>query len=113
MASLRSAARTGQGPRLTKTSSSPGSRAIAWRNSQANSPEKNPRARREESMAKKAPKKEAASLEKDNTASYDAFKQFEGKRYTGMKIGRSHKWNYDPGVWKETKLTPDEWQINY
>jgi len=45
--------------------------------------------------------------------SYNEFKEFEGQRYTGMKIGRSHKWNYDQGVWKETKITPDLWQIGY
>ncbi|MFT3883308.1 MAG: hypothetical protein QM703_27100 [Gemmatales bacterium] len=44
---------------------------------------------------------------------YDQFKEYEGKRYTGMKIGRSHKWYYDKGEWKETKLTPDEWRIEY
>src|SRR5207244_2674106 len=41
------------------------------------------------------------------------FKEFEGKRYTGMKIGRSHKWYYDKGEWKEKKVTPDEWQFTY
>src|SRR5438477_4262995 len=51
--------------------------------------------------------------EKDLAASYNKFKTFEGKQYTGMKIGRSHKWNYDAGVWKETKLTPDLWGISY
>jgi len=30
-----------------------------------------------------------------------------------MKIGRSHKWYYDQGVWKETKLTPDEWGVSF
>src|ERR1043166_5897964 len=30
-----------------------------------------------------------------------------------MKIGRSHKWYYDQGEWKETKVTPDLWQISY
>ncbi|MFL5765514.1 MAG: hypothetical protein ACJ77K_16335 [Bacteroidia bacterium] len=54
-----------------------------------------------------------AALEKDIAASYNEFKEFEGKQYTGMKIGRSHKWNYDKGVWKEKKITPDEWEINY
>ena len=44
---------------------------------------------------------------------YDAFKQFQGKRYTGMKVGRSHKWRYDPGEWKETKVTPDRWEFKY
>jgi len=49
----------------------------------------------------------------DIAATYNEFKEFEGRRYTGMKIGRSHKWYYDQGEWKETKITPDEWQINY
>ena len=30
-----------------------------------------------------------------------------------MKIGRSHKWYYDQGEWKEKKITPDLWQIGY
>src|SRR5215208_6406559 len=59
---------------------------------------------------KTAQKKEA---EKDHSASYNEFKEFEGQQYTGMKVGRSHKWNYDKGVWKETKLTPDLWEIDY
>lgn len=45
--------------------------------------------------------------------SYNSFKSFEGKRYTGMAIGRSHKWNYDKGVWREAKVTPDRWEITY
>jgi hypothetical protein len=48
-----------------------------------------------------------------NARSYNSFKTFEGKRYTGMAIGRSHKWNYDKGVWRETKVTPDRWEITY
>src|SRR6266536_5820694 len=49
----------------------------------------------------------------DLAGSYDEFKEYEGQRYTGMKIGRSHKWHYDQGEWKETKITPDLWQIGY
>ena len=49
----------------------------------------------------------------DPAVSYDEFKEHEGQRYTGMKIGRSHKWYYDQGEWKETKITPDLWQISY
>lgn len=49
----------------------------------------------------------------DPSVSYDEFKQYEGQRYTGMKVGRSHKWYYDKGEWKETKITPDLWQISY
>src|SRR5437879_609321 len=59
----------------------------------------------------KAPTKTKAG--QDIAATYNEFKQFEGRRYTGMKIGRSHKWYYEKGEWKETKITPDEWQINY
>jgi len=54
--------------------------------------------------------KEAKS---DLAVSYDEFKEHEGQRYTGMKIGRSHKWYYDKGEWKEKKITPDLWQIGY
>jgi len=49
----------------------------------------------------------------DLVVSYDEFKEYEGQRYTGMKVGRSHKWHYDRGEWKETKITPDLWQIGY
>jgi hypothetical protein len=49
----------------------------------------------------------------DPAVSYNDFKEFEGQRYTGMKIGRSHKWHYDRGEWKEKKITPDLWQISY
>ena len=49
----------------------------------------------------------------DLAVSYNEFKEYEGQRYTGMKIGRSHKWYYDQGQWKETKITPDLWQIGY
>lgn len=47
------------------------------------------------------------------SVSYNDFKEHEGQRYTGMKIGRSHKWYYDKGEWRETKITPDLWQITY
>ena len=43
----------------------------------------------------------------------DAFKEYEGKRYTGMKIGRGHKWQYDAGPWTEKKVTPDKWEFQY
>jgi hypothetical protein len=46
-------------------------------------------------------------------SSYDQFKEFEGKRYTGMKVGRRHKWRYDAGEWTEKKVTPDKWEFQY
>ncbi len=53
------------------------------------------------------------ATKKDISESYNEFKEFEGKQYTGMKVGRSHKWYYDKGVWKEKKITPDKWQFTY
>jgi hypothetical protein len=50
---------------------------------------------------------------KDIAATYNAYKMFEGAQYTGMKIGRSHKWYYDKGVWHDKKITPDKWEIEY
>lgn len=55
----------------------------------------------------------AKKLKKDISASYNRFKLYNGKQYTGMQIGRSHKWYYDKGEWKETKITPDLWRISY
>jgi hypothetical protein len=57
--------------------------------------------------------KKSKTVKKDIDATYNEFKEFEGQQYTGMKVGRSHKWHYDKGIWKETKMTPDLWQINY
>jgi len=53
------------------------------------------------------------NLDDDVAATYNALKEFEGRRYTGMRIGRGHKWNYDSGVWTEKKVTPDQWEIHY
>ena len=58
-------------------------------------------------------KKKKSETEKDLADNYNKFKEWEGQKYTGMKIGRGHTWNYDKGEWKETKVTPDLWEINY
>lgn len=57
--------------------------------------------------------KKKKEVKRDIADTYNEFKEFEGRQYTGMKVGRSHKWHYDKGVWKETKMTPDLWQISY
>ena len=44
---------------------------------------------------------------------YDQFKEHGGQRYTGMKVGRGHKWRYDAGDWNEKKVTPDKWEFQY
>src|SRR5688572_32550427 len=62
---------------------------------------------------KKVAAKRRKSTKKDIAASYNLVKEHNGRQYTGMTIGRSHKWYYDKGEWKETKITPDLWQISY
>ena len=66
-----------------------------------------------EKKKRKSSKAKRASKSDYTAASYNKFKEFEGKQYTGMKIGRSHKWYYDKGEWKEKKITPDLWEISY
>jgi hypothetical protein len=50
---------------------------------------------------------------KDFSVSYNRYKLYGGRPYTGMKVGRGHKWYYDKGIWIDKKLTPDKWQIKY
>jgi hypothetical protein len=51
--------------------------------------------------------------EDELAANYNRFKNYGGKQYTGMAVGRSHKWYYDKGEWHETKITPDLWEVSY
>src|SRR5215212_7430261 len=65
---------------------------------------------------KRTPSKTASKkteAKKDLSKTYNEYKDFEGHQYTGMKVGRSHKWYYDKGEWKETKITPDLWEVSY
>lgn len=57
--------------------------------------------------------KDSDKKKKDLSASYDRAKEYKGKRYTGMKVGRTHHWYYDQGDWKEKKLTPEKWELAY
>lgn len=43
---------------------------------------------------------------------YDERKTWRGRSYTGMKVGRTHSWDYE-GRWKERKLGPDTWEISF
>jgi hypothetical protein len=63
--------------------------------------------------AKRASSSSVTKKGKDLSESYERVKTFHGQQYTGMAIGRTHKWYYDKGEWKEKKITPDLWQINY
>src|ERR1700748_3710738 len=65
------------------------------------------------SRKKKAAPAKGKTAQKDLSASFNKFKSFNGKLYTGVQIGRGHHWNYDAGDWKETKITPDLWEISY
>jgi hypothetical protein len=59
------------------------------------------------------PKSKRNGLQHDIAATYEEFKKFEGKQYTGVKVGRGHKWYYDKGEWKEKKVTPEKWEFSY
>jgi hypothetical protein len=52
-------------------------------------------------------------LEEDAAKTYNQFKVFEGRKYTGMKVGGRHKWYYEKGEWNEKKVTPDRWEFSY
>jgi hypothetical protein len=65
-------------------------------------------------IRKTSRKKNSPPLNKpDVSYSYNKYKEYEGKQYTGMQIGRSLKWYYDKGEWRDRKITPDFWEISY
>jgi hypothetical protein len=64
-------------------------------------------------MLQESNQKKKNGVKKDISKSYNQFKEFQGKNYTGMRVGRTHKWYYDKGEWKEKKVTPDKWQFSY
>jgi hypothetical protein len=51
--------------------------------------------------------------ELDKRKRYNAIKEYNGKKYTGMSVGGKHSWNYDNGIWKEIKVTPDQWKFTF
>src|SRR5688500_2214820 len=69
---------------------------------------------RKASSIKTAQQEKAIKTDQKNVAqSYNKCKEFGGKGYTGISIGRSHKWYYDKGEWRDSKITPDLWSISY
>jgi uncharacterized protein (DUF2252 family) len=60
-------------------------------------------------------KKTPSALEagKGVAANYHRSKEYKGRRYTGMTIGRTHHWYYDKADWKEKKVTPAKWEFTY
>jgi hypothetical protein len=53
------------------------------------------------------------AIAKVESGAYEEFKEFNGQKYTGMRVGGSHKWYYDKGIWSEKKVTPDKWELTY
>ncbi|MHA1276414.1 MAG: hypothetical protein ACTSQI_10135 [Candidatus Helarchaeota archaeon] len=49
----------------------------------------------------------------DRRALYNSIKEHEGQKYTGMSIGGKHNWTYNNGIWKETKVSPNEWRFQF
>ena len=54
-------------------------------------------------MQQESNEKKKNRIKKDISKSYNQFKEFQGKNYTGMRVGRTHKWYYDKGEWKEKR----------
>ena len=52
-------------------------------------------------------------IRKDISKGYNEYKEFEGQKYTGMRVGGTHQWYYDKGEWKEKKIAPDKWEFTY
>jgi hypothetical protein len=44
---------------------------------------------------------------------FDDMKEFNGQAYTGMRVGGTHLWHYDNGLWTETKEAPDQWSFQF
>ena len=53
------------------------------------------------------------AVAKVESGAYEEYKEFNGRKYTGMRVGGSHKWYYDKGTWNEKKITPDKWELTY
>src|SRR3954468_9772219 len=64
-------------------------------------------------MGQETIKRKNGQIKRNDLNSYNEYKEFEGKKYTGMKVGGSHKWYYDKGEWKEKKIMPDRWEFTY
>lgn len=53
------------------------------------------------------------STNKPDMSQYNKIKEYKGKKYSGVKVGHGHKWQYEAGEWKETKTAPDKWKFTY
>lgn len=64
-------------------------------------------------MKQETVQRSKSDRKKNTISTYNEYNEFEGRKYTGMKVGRSHRWYYDKGEWKEKKLTPDQWDFTF
>jgi hypothetical protein len=53
------------------------------------------------------------SDKKPDLSQFNKVKEYKGQKYTGVKVGHGHKWQYEAGEWKETKLAPNKWKFTY
>ena len=44
---------------------------------------------------------------------YNTLKTYNNQIYTGMKVGSSHVWKYNNGLWYETKQSPNKWSFQF
>lgn len=57
--------------------------------------------------------KKAARISASKKSSYQEKKEHKGKSYSGMRVGRTHRWEYRDGVWHEKKVEPSRWEIAF
>lgn len=53
------------------------------------------------------------AVAKVKSGAYEEYKEFNGIKYTGMRVGGNHKWYYEKGIWSEKKIAPDKWELTY
>ncbi|MGH9978109.1 MAG: hypothetical protein ACRD8Z_20090 [Nitrososphaeraceae archaeon] len=46
-------------------------------------------------MGQQAIQRKKTETKQDFSKKYNEYKEFEGRQYTGMKVGRGHKWYYN------------------
>lgn len=64
-------------------------------------------------MERRVEESKHAESNSNTSSKYNEFKEFRGKKYTGMRVGGRHVWYYDKGEWKEQKTAPDKWEFAY
>ncbi|MDQ3840691.1 MAG: hypothetical protein M3297_15665 [Thermoproteota archaeon] len=57
--------------------------------------------------------KKGNEFRRNISTAYNEYKEFEGRKYTGMRVGGIHRWYYDRGEWKEKKVAPDKSEFTY